>query len=161
MAGMKTKSLKVWGWSALSAVWLAALPACNPPMVVASAAWGVSQAGTTAYLQGRLESAWKAPAETVAAATRSAFAELDYETSGEEAYGQMVVLRAKEVSGRIIEVTLEKSSSRVTHIQVRVGFWGDQAISRLVLDEMERALERQPPGELEPVPQQGGATSGG
>ncbi len=125
-------------------------------MVVASAAWGVGQAGTTAYLQGRLESAWKVPIETVASATRAAFAELGYEPSGEEAYGNLVVLRAKEASGRMIEITLERSSERVTHIQVRVGFWGDQAISRLVLDEMEKALGQISPGEVEPAPPSGG-----
>ncbi len=126
---------------------LAALVAgCVPvPSPLVSAGFGVAQAGTSAFLQGELQTAIRRPFEDVLAATRKAVGPdgLRFKPESDQAQLGRGVITVREVpaadgSGedRLIEIVIERSSEVVTIVRVRVGFIGDQTMSRLVMDEI-------------------------
>lgn len=125
----------------LVAAALVALCGCVTPFdFAANAGLGVAQAGTSSFIQGTLQAAFDKPMETVFEASRHAFKRLGYEITREDVgthYAQLQGLQSDESS---IVLKLRKSSETVTGLSIRVGLWGDNAVSRLILEEIEKEL---------------------
>lgn len=131
-------------------LWLGTLVAlvagCVPaPSPLVSAGIGVAQAGTSAFLQGELQTAIRRPFEEVLAASREAVGErgLRFKPETDRASLGSATIGVREVPAadgtgedRLIEIEIERSSEIVTIVRVRVGFMGDQTMSRLVMDEI-------------------------
>ena len=49
-------------------------------------------------------------------------------------------VNAETAQGTDIDILIDKISERITRVSIRVGAFGDEAVSRLILDEIERTL---------------------
>ncbi|HUG11846.1 MAG TPA: DUF3568 family protein [Opitutaceae bacterium] len=49
-------------------------------------------------------------------------------------------INAETAQGTDIDILIDKISERITRVSIRVGAFGDEAVSRLILDEMEKNL---------------------
>jgi hypothetical protein len=118
---------------------------CAAPVVVASAAAPALQAGTAAFINGELEAAEIAPIETVYEASLSALKDLQFQIFYERPGDRTAYIFAHESAGVKITVFLEHKSPVVTKINIRIGVFGDQAISRLILGEIQARCPALPP----------------
>src|SRR5688572_22952484 len=103
-----------------------------PPVVIASAGLGALQTGTTAFIRGELEHASANPLDIASQATREGLQDLQFPIVSERIGRTSADILARETSGRAIKVHLEQKSPMVTKFSIRVGVWGDQAVSQLV-----------------------------
>ena len=131
------------------------LGGCAAPIVIASAAIPAVQAGTEAFVRGDLESAQIASMERVYTASLQALTDLKFTIISKRFGKNSASITAKELGGRHIDVSFERRSSEVTKTTIRVGVWGDQAISRLILGEIQARCPAVPsvvPDEEPPAP---------
>lgn len=118
--------------------------------VLATAGVSVAQAGYAAFVRGELEVAMRVPLAAAFAATHAALDNLQFtvqRASLDTARGE---LRAREASGRRLSIVLERKTPVVTKINIRVGTFGDQAMSRLILAYIHNQLA--PQWGLAPLP---------
>lgn len=109
------------------------LAGCLTPIdLAANAGLGVAQTGTSIYAQGTLQAAFNAPMERVLEAIRSVMDELQYPKTFEEVRDTAATINFTQTDGSVISVRTKRSSPTVTGLSIRVGFWGDPAISRLI-----------------------------
>ena len=123
---------------------LIGLSGCAAPVVIASAAVPAVQAGTEAFVRGDLESAQIATMEAIYAATEHALTDLEFRIVTRSVGKNAAYIRAKELGGRAVTVEFERRSPQVTKTTIRVGVWGDQAISRLLLGEIQARAPAEP-----------------
>lgn len=105
-----------------------------------SAGLSVAQEGTSSFRQGAIEAALRQPMATVHAAALRAVESWTLKTEVVELDEKRGIITAREAHGRLIEITCEPVSSVVTALRIKVGFWGDQPVSRLMLDEVRSEL---------------------
>lgn len=121
------------------------LASCVTPIdLAANAGIGVAQAGTSIYSQGTLQAAFSVPMERVVATAREQLLALHYPQSFEDIREEAASLHFTQSDGSTIAIKARRSSASVTGLSIRVGFWGDPAVSRLILDRITAALERSP-----------------
>lgn len=121
---------------------------CTAPIIIVTAGASVLQAGSSAFINGELEAAIPKPLPTVYDAADAALRELQF-TMGQAKLGDYNgYIYAGETQKRRIEITVEKKSPVVTKVNIRVGLFGDQAISRLILATLQSKLA--PKGEKIP-----------
>lgn len=119
------------------------LASCVTPIdLAANAGLGVAQAGTSIYSQGTLQAAFSVPMERVLDAVRDEMQALHYPGSYEDVRDETASLAFTQTDGSSISIKARRSSPAVTGLAIRVGFWGDPAISRLILDRITANLER-------------------
>lgn len=128
----------------------AALPACVGPDIVATAGFSAAQAGVSEFNKGRLKTAWLAPIETMFDACYATLQHLGYKIEGERHEGDDWFIGSRELDGTSLEIYLYRSSPRVTAVSIRVGSFGDQPLSRLIADSIDRELSTRAKGA--PVP---------
>lgn len=119
-------------------VLLAAAPVALTGCVAVVAAGGA--AGTVAWMRGALETNVEGSAERVATAAQRAVADLGFASVSQttDATGGEIVARTAKDERIRIELTRITDSS--TKVSIRVGTFGDQAISQQVLDAIKRRL---------------------
>ncbi|QOJ00304.1 MAG: DUF3568 family protein [Phycisphaeraceae bacterium] len=141
--GWTTGRRRLAGAAACAGViaWALAGAGCVADPVTISAGLSAAQQGTAAFFKGELQAAFRVPMDRVEWAVRAALEELDFPVENtspsEEGW---VEINAREESGRLVTVTLRRHSRVVTSIRVRVGLFGDQALSRLVLNKVQMGL---------------------
>lgn len=106
----------------------------------ANAGLGVAQAGTSSFIQGTLQAAFDKPMENVFQASRRALEHLGYEITREDTGAHYAQLQSMQSDESSIVLKLRKSSETVTGLSIRVGLCGDNAVSRLILEEVEKEL---------------------
>jgi hypothetical protein len=106
-------------------------------VVVASAGASALQYGTAAFINGELEAAHVADLPTVYEAALSTIRDLRFKEDYLALNDRTAYLHVREMTGRKIKIFLEARSPAVTKINIRIGVWGDQAISRLLLGEIQ------------------------
>lgn len=117
------------------------VPGCLTPFdFAANAGLGIAQAGTSSFIQGTLQSAVDRPMEEVFEAAKRALAKLGYESTREDLTEFYAQLQSSQSDGSSIVIKLKKSSPKVTGVSIRVGLWGDNAVSRLIFIEIEKEL---------------------
>lgn len=122
------------------------LASCVTPIdLAANAGLGVAQAGTSIYSQGTLQAAFSVPMERVLEAVRDEMQALHYPRSHEDVRDETASLTFTQTDGSSISIKARRSSPAVTGLAIRVGFWGDPAVSRLILDRITANLERSAP----------------
>lgn len=123
----------------MSGLLMAPLAGCAALAVgAAGAAAGV---GTYAYVSGRLETIIEAPIDRAWDATRSAVEDdLGFAVERAEHDALKGELRAKQADGTNVRVNLERKGDNLTEVRIRVGTFGDEAQSRLIMDKIEDNL---------------------
>lgn len=110
---------------------------CVALLVGGAAAAG---AGTVAYVRGELRSTLDAPYERVWSATQRALADLEMPVTAQEKDGLTGQITARATGDRKITVRLRKVTGTATEVRIRVGTWGDEAVSRQILEQIQRRL---------------------
>jgi hypothetical protein len=118
----------------------AGLASCAAPVVVATSGFSVLQAGTSAFISGELEAAIPKPIAEVFEAADASLRELQFTLGAAKLDEYNGYLYARETQRRRIEITMEKKSPVVTKLNIRIGVFGDQAVSRLILATIQSKL---------------------
>lgn len=124
---------------ALSIILAAPLPGCVA--LVAGAAGAAAGVGTYAYVSGRLEAHLEHPLDRVWEATQTAVEEnLEFSVQRADKDAITARMRAKQADGTEIRIDLERQGENLTRIRIRVGVFGDEAKSRLILEKIGEHL---------------------
>jgi hypothetical protein len=114
---------------------------CAAPVIVASAGLTVAQYGATSYLNGRLDAARRVPLETVYKAALDAMAPLGFEpTDTTEPDENDAYLATRQLDGTSIAIRFTRVSSQVCKVEIRIGVFGDQTLSRLIMSNIDNQL---------------------
>jgi hypothetical protein len=127
---------RVWKFVALAAV-LGLLPTVGGCFY---AAVGAAAVGTYAYVKGDLEQTVQAKPEQVVAATQKAFTSLKYVLVSKEADATGGKVSGKSVDNTDVTVKATSVGADATKISVRFGTFGDEAKSRILMDEIIKKL---------------------
>jgi hypothetical protein len=130
------------------AAWVVSLGtagSCTAPVFVVTAGLSVAQLGTAAYANGALKSATIVSADEAVAAAEAAIAGLELSLIRKTVSGRKTLILSEEMGGRNVSIEIIKKTERFCTITIRVGVFGDQAVSRLVLAEVQKELEARDP----------------
>ncbi|MEM4658467.1 MAG: DUF3568 family protein [Candidatus Methanosuratincola sp.] len=104
-------------------------------VVLGGAAAGAG-AGTVAYIKGELQATEGVPIDRAWSAARGAVEEMKFVVTSEERDAVKGRINALGVDNRKIQISLNRKSESVTQVNIRVGVFGDEAVSRLILERM-------------------------
>lgn len=122
---------------ALASLLLASTTLLSGCLVVAAAGAG---AGTYAYVTGELSSVEQASVDKVWSATQSAVKDLQFtvkEQSKDALQGRLVAEQADKTD---ITIKVERESETLTKVRIRVGVFGDEATSRIIMDKIKSKM---------------------
>ncbi len=97
-------------------------------------------AGIVAYTKGELTTAEEADLDRVWAAAQGAMDDLDFVIQSRLTTAGSAKLIARGAGSRRVTVTVERRVGNLTEISVRVGYFGDEPLSRLILQKIRRRL---------------------
>lgn len=124
-----------------AAACLVTLAGCAPvPEPFISAGITVAQAGTAAFLGGEMQASLRHSIRDVHVACREALASLQLPIEYDELSEKEGTITARELGGRLIELRIRPVSPVVTSLRIKVGTFGDQPLSRLMLDDITNRL---------------------
>lgn len=108
---------------------------CTAAWVAGGAAAGI---GTYKYIKGELESTEKVSLDKAYQATQTAMEDLEFTITSKQkdAFDGEVI--ARRATGKKVTVKLKRQSDSVTQIRIRVGTFGDETISKDILDTMKK-----------------------
>lgn len=129
------------GLAAAGLIATGGLASCLGPEVVVTASVAAAEAGSSSFIRGELVQSHKAPLEQIAEAGRRAIRSLELRAGTDRAGDSSIFLMAHERGGREIAIRFEEVSPVVTRVKIRIGIWGEQSLSRLVMTEIESQLE--------------------
>jgi hypothetical protein len=101
---------------------------------------GAAGGGTVAYVAGELKSIEEVSLDRAWTASKKAVGDLEFAITNMEKdafYGQ---LTARGAGNKKIKIKLEKESDTVTEIRIRVGIFGDESMSRQILDKIKKGF---------------------
>ncbi|UJS18033.1 MAG: DUF3568 domain-containing protein [Candidatus Jettenia sp.] len=101
---------------------------------------GGAGAGTIAYLKGDLRSLEEASLERVWEAAQKAIQELEFVVTSKQKDIFSAKFTAHGAQDKKVTVDLKKISDNLTEIKIRVGIFGDESLSRLLLERVRKHL---------------------
>ncbi|MDN3511596.1 MAG: DUF3568 family protein [Candidatus Jettenia sp. CY-1] len=101
---------------------------------------GGAGAGTIAYLKGDLRSLEEASLERVWEAAQKAIQELEFVVTSKQKDIFSAKFTVHGAQDKKITVDLKKISDNLTEIKIRVGIFGDESLSRLLLERVRKHL---------------------
>jgi hypothetical protein len=110
---------------------------CAVVVVGGAAAAGV---GAYAYVNGECKATKSATLDRTWNATLAAMKALEFPVTSQAKDALEAELTARNASDKKITVKLKKLSDSVTEIRIRVGTFGDEALSRVILDKINEQL---------------------
>ncbi len=100
----------------------------------------VAGAGMVAYAKGELPTAEDVDLDRAWEAALGAMDDLDFTITSRYLTATSAKLVARGAGSRRVTVAVERRVGGLTDIHVRVGFFGDEALSRLILDKMRERM---------------------
>jgi hypothetical protein len=102
----------------------------------------VGGAGTSAiaFATGELRSTEETPLATLDEACRSAIEALGYEKIETQRKADRVRWRARKAGGDPVDIRLQAESPELTELRIRIGVFGDETRSRLLLEQIHQSL---------------------
>jgi hypothetical protein len=97
-------------------------------------------AGTYAYVSGDLKGTESASLDRVWTATQAAVTELQLPITSRQKDALGARLLARTSSDKKVDIRLKKLTDTSTEIRIRVGTWGDESVSRLILEKIKKRL---------------------
>ncbi len=101
---------------------------------------GGAGAGTVAYLKGELTATVEAPIDRACQAAQKATKDLAFIITSKEHDALSAKLVAYGANDTKMEINLEKVSENLTRVKIRVGVFGDESLSRLTLERIQKNL---------------------
>lgn len=117
------------------ALGLTILPGCAL-FVVGSAA--AAAAGGYAYVKGELKGTEDVSFDRAWTATEAAMKDLQYAVTKEQKGTNVAQLIARTRTDKRVELNLSKVSDKSTEFRIRVGTFGDEALSRTIMDQIKK-----------------------
>jgi hypothetical protein len=108
---------------------------CPPPVFLLGGATG---AGTIAYVGGELKTVEDVSLKRAWNATQKAMKDLEFTITSKDKDAFNGKLIAKGATNRTIKIKLKRESNRLTEIRIRVGTFGDESMSLLILDRIKK-----------------------
>jgi len=119
---------------AAAALVLASLTGCVA--VVA----GAAGAGAVAYVRGQLESTLSAGYDKAADAANLAVQQLQFSKISEKKDAVADIITVRTAGDRKIVIKIDKVAALSSKVRIRVGWFGDEALSLTVLDKIRANL---------------------
>ncbi len=101
----------------------------------------VAGAGMVAYAKGQLSAAEEVELDRAWDVAQGVMEDLDFTIESRHTTATSAKLVARGADNRRVTVGLQKRAGDLTEIQIRVGFFGDEALSRVIFNRMRRRLE--------------------
>ena len=120
--------LQAIGWCVLSASLM--LQGCVP--LVAAGAGAVAAGGTVAYVNGDLETTYAAPLNRTWDATMGALRDSQLRITDTQKDATKGTVKAQRADNTPVTVSLEQAGPNTTGVQIRVGTFGDEEVSRAI-----------------------------
>ena len=121
----------------LVAIWLAVTLSAFSGCVLAAAGAG---AGAVAYVRGDLEANLDSDYQKVVDAAHSAVSDLEFARVSENKDALKAVLVSRTAMDKKVEISITKSANKLTNIKIRIGIFGDEEMSRTILDRIKARL---------------------
>jgi hypothetical protein len=103
---------------------------------------GSAGAGTAVYVKGELQTNLEAPLERSIEATNRAVNNLEFMKISEEVDKMTGEITARTAQDKKIKIKLDKVTDNTTKISIRVGIFGDKALSHSLLEEIKKGATR-------------------
>ena len=97
-------------------------------------------ASAMGYVKGELKSEENAQLKDVFKAAKKALKQLDLPVSTERKDAVNGLITSVNAKDQPVEITLRQITADTTQIKIRVGVWGDERLSRLILAKIQNAL---------------------
>lgn len=101
---------------------------------------GAAGAGTVAYIRGELDTSVSHNLDAVDRATNRAAEQLRFAKINESADALTRIITLRTAEDKKIEIKLTRTTDALTQVRIRVGIFGDEAISRALLDKIQANL---------------------
>jgi len=101
---------------------------------------GAAGAGTVAYVRGELDANIDRGYEATVQATERAVADLQFTKTGETKDGISATITSRTAQDKKVEIIVTRMGDNLTKIQIRIGFFGNELISRTILDRIKADL---------------------
>ncbi len=124
----------------LVTLWLIAIGSQLGCSVLLLGSGAVAGVGMVAYTRGELTTAEEADLDRVWAAAQGAMDDLVFVIQSRLTTAGSAKLIARGAGSRRVTVTVERRAGNLTNISVRVGYFGDEPLSRLILQKIRRRL---------------------
>ena len=95
-------------------------------------------AGTVAYIRGELKATEEVSLNRVWSAALTAVKDLGFAEKEKSKDALSARLVARGADDKNITIRLKRKTDTITEIRIRVGTFGNESISRLILDKMKR-----------------------
>ena len=112
----------------------AALSLASGCLVVAAGAAG---AGTVAYVRGELDATVGSDYERVIDASNRALDQVQFVRTSEKRDAFSAVIIARTAEDKKVEIRLTKEGDRLTKVQIRIGGFGNEKRSRVILERIQ------------------------
>jgi len=99
---------------------------------------GAAGLGTGAYVGGELKSTQEVSLNRAWKATQMAMDDLKFHITGKEKDVFDAKLTASGAANKKINVSLKRLSNNLTEIRIRVGIFGDEPLSRHILEKIKK-----------------------
>jgi hypothetical protein len=97
-------------------------------------------AGGYAYVKGEAVSTETVTLDRAWNASLAAMKDLEFPVTSQKKDALQAELTARDASDKKITVSLKKVSEKSTEIHIRVGTFGDESLSRVILDKIKKHL---------------------
>lgn len=101
---------------------------------------GVGAGAAVAYVRGQLETTLPSNFEATVRATNEALEELQFVKVSERKDALLDVIVARNAADKKIEIRLENTARKLTKVRIRIGVFGDEALSLAILDRIKANL---------------------
>lgn len=101
---------------------------------------GAAAAGGVFYVKGELKADVDASVEQTAQAVEVALEELELTRLISESDSLTGHFKAEDARDRTVDIKLRYKTDEVTNVRIRIGTFGDEALSRKILDEIKANL---------------------
>jgi hypothetical protein len=111
-----------------------------PVGCVALAVGAAAGIGVYAYVDGVLKDTEEAPLASSYDATVEAMKDLEFRIKEQSKDALKARVVAEEADKTEVKVDMEASGEKITNFRIRVGVFGDEAKSRLIMDKIKKHL---------------------
>ena len=131
--------MKIRKWILVFTACLSVL-ACSGCAVLLVGGAVAAGAGTVVYVKGELKATVDGTLDRAWAASQAALKDLQMPVTGQEKDGLQGKLTARAAGDKKVTIHLKKVTGTTTDIGIRVGTWGDEPMSREILDKIKKHL---------------------
>lgn len=105
-------------------------------VLVGGAAVGAG-AGTVAYIKGELKAEEEVTLTRAFKAALATMKELEFVVSKDEKDSFNATVEGFTVADKRVRINMERMSENITEVKIRIGTFGDETLSRIILKKME------------------------